>query len=186
MKIIKDLRSNKSYPYNRKDDKPIVGLDENLIVLDVIEEERPALQQGESLTRAEPVDDLERRTRTIGWIVQPATPSIEYPDVKGFYKALIGSNLYMNKLAPLLFSPEPSWCGEPFNVVTAAATNLFIGVTEAPSPREPEPSLQSSLWGFVAVGFAVGGLDQKDVEEVNNLMTIYGLQNVYTLFPPAP
>lgn len=104
------------------------------------------------------------------------------PDVRGFYKALIGSQFYNQKLAPLLFSPEPSWVGEPFSVVTAAATNLFLGITEAPSPSEPEPSLQASLWGFFAT--AQPFISPEDTQEVIDLMAAYGLAGVYTLQPP--
>lgn len=142
--------------------------------------------------------NLERK----GWRIIPDPPSVTSrwngnawetpnaeppePDIKQFYNSLISSNLYLNKLAPALFSPEPSWVGEPFSVVDAAVKNLLLGITSPPAPNLPEPSLQASIWSFVAVGFQVSALDENDVEEVQALMKNSGLEGIYSLIPPSP
>lgn len=183
-KILLQTATGREYPYRRGDGAPLVGLIPGFVVLDVIVELQPEPGEGFEIRRADPVDDLVAGTRTYGWIVEalPAAP----PDVRSFYRALIASNFYLAKLAPLLFSPEPTWAGEPFSVVTAAATNLLIGVTEPPGNRQPEPSLQSSLWGFMAVASAVGAIEPQDIAEVEGLMAAHGLTGVYSLVPPSP
>ena len=83
-RIIYEIATGKSYPYPRSDDAPIIGLDPGLVVLTVTREPMPEPGDGFSITQAEPVDDLQVGTRTIGWVVEPLPESPHEPDWVAF------------------------------------------------------------------------------------------------------
>ena len=87
-RIIYDTNTGETYPWPRSDDEPIIGLGPGLVVLTVTCEPMPEPGDGFSVTQAEPVDDLQAGTRTIGWVVEPLPKSPHGPDWVAFGAAL--------------------------------------------------------------------------------------------------
>jgi hypothetical protein len=87
-RIIYEIATSKSYPYPRSDDAPIIDLGPGLVVLTVTHEPMPEPGDGFGITQAEPVDDLQAGTRTIGWIVERLPDAPAEPQWVAFGAAL--------------------------------------------------------------------------------------------------
>ena len=87
-RIIYDTNTGETYRWPRSDDAPIIGLEPGLVVLTVTHEPMPEPGDGFIITQAEPVDDLQSGTRTIGWIVKPLPESPPEPGWVSFGAAL--------------------------------------------------------------------------------------------------
>lgn len=73
MKLLFDTISQTLLPYPRHDEEPVEGLDSSLLVLDVIQEERPALSAGQVARQTE-VLNLEARQVIRGWEIETLAP----------------------------------------------------------------------------------------------------------------
>lgn len=180
MRIILDTTTNKTYRYPRADDQPIVGLEPHLSVLEVIEEPQPEITEGFYAQRAEPVDDLQAGTRTIGWEVVES-PKVVEPDYTGFYSALLTSNVYQRSIVPALRAGLSVPLTSFTTVFRFAIEDALNGRIQPNQPTNPN-SFQSALW--LLMESAQGIISTDDIMELQVLMNTYHLDIAYVLIPP--
>lgn len=183
MKTIYNPLTDTLSRYPRSDDEPVVGLDSQLVVLDVIQEPEPTPGTGFSVRKADPVVDLDVGTVTYGWIVE-ALPELEpESDFDGFYAALLGSNVYQQTIVPALRSGASPQLISFMSVFRFAIEDALNGRIESNQPAKPN-SLQSALW--LLMESAQGILKTDDLQELQNLMDRFNLSATYVLVPPIP
>lgn len=76
-RVLYNTTTLKVQPWPRSDDEDVVGLDSVYVPLEVIQEEMPTLQEGESATATETIN-LELGTVTYGWDIVPAPTPTDY------------------------------------------------------------------------------------------------------------
>ena len=154
--------------YPRGDDKPVIGLDPRYVVLSIVKEEKPDVPEGWRIneTRTVDVDALEWRH---GWeLIELPPPTGPGPDYVGFYSALLASTTYQDVLQV------------PATAELARALVVFVSaIQDAMNYRANPQALQGAIWlllGQVA-------LNDENLAELMELMSVYHLDTIYALAP---
>ena len=106
------------------------------------------------------------------------------PNPFRFYESILSSNFYQTKLVPIILSGASSIPGDATTIMGFAIKDAQAGLVPPPTRDGPPNSLQTRLWLFTA---AVGPLlDDQDFTEMQGLLQVANLADMYTLTPPAP
>jgi hypothetical protein len=88
MKLLYNTETQTLLPWPRIDDEPVVGLDDHLLEMDVVQEDQPAYDPATQRLEKTEVIDAEARTVTRGWeIVEIPAPTFtpaEWVDQQGY------------------------------------------------------------------------------------------------------
>lgn len=85
-RVLYNTSTSQIQPWPRSDDADVIGLDPVFLMLEVIQDAQPILQEGESATATETIN-IEQLTATYGWNVTPAPPPPDHktwPNVQQF------------------------------------------------------------------------------------------------------
>lgn len=90
------------------------------------------------------------------------------PDYRGFYEALLTSNVYQAVLA------------QPATAELARALAVFVSaIQDCMASRENRPAMQGAIWMLLSQV----ALSQENAAELQELMRLYSLEGVYVLQP---
>ena len=167
--VLFDSETGKVLDYPRADEEPVIGLDSRYQVLLIVQEDKPEYDEATHYVRETRTVDLATGEWRWGWeLIELPPPPPPQPDYVGFYRALLGSQVYAAVL------------NLPATAELARAMVVFVSAIQDCMAGRPEPqSMQGAIWlllGQVA-------LDETHTAELAGLMTDHKMDVVYTLQP---
>jgi hypothetical protein len=105
-KALWDLNESRLVSYPRYDNEPVVGLDNQYVIVDLVHGIEPLYNPIEEQLVQTTSIDLDALTYTYDWIVEPLPPP--QPNYHNFYSALMVSSCYKAILTEVLSNNSPA------------------------------------------------------------------------------
>jgi hypothetical protein len=135
-KALWDLNESRLVSYPRYDNEPVVGLDNQYVIVDLMYKTQPLYNPIEEQLVQTTSIDLDTLTYTYDWIVEPLPPP--QPDYRNFHSALMVSACYQAILTEVISNTSPA---------PAGALVLFINeMNDCLNGRANPSALQNSIW----------------------------------------
>jgi hypothetical protein len=169
-KALWDLNESRLVSYPRYDNEPVVGLDNQYVIVDLVHGIEPLYNPIEEQLVQTTSIDLDALTYTYDWIVEPLPPP--QPNYHNFYSALMVSSCYKAILTEVLSNNSPA----PYGSLV-----LFISTMHDCLNGNANPStVQNSIW--LLLGQL--NLDTVYLEELQTMLGNAHLDQLYSLTPP--
>ena len=169
-KALWDLNESRLVSYPRYDNEPVVGLDNQYVIVDLVHGIEPLYNPIEEQLVQTTSIDLDALTYTYDWIVEPLPPP--QPNYHNFYSALMVSSCYKAILTEVLSNNSPAPQG---------SLVLFISTMHDCLNGNANPStVQNSIW--LLLGQL--NLDTVYLEELQTMLGNAHLDQLYSLTPP--
>ena len=135
-KALWDLNESRLVSYPRYDNDPVVGLDNQYVIVDLVHGIEPLYNPIEEQLVQTTSIDLDALTYTYNWIVEPLPPP--QPNYHNFYSALMVSACYQAILTEVLSNTSSA---------PAGALVLFINeMNDCLNNRANPSAVQNSIW----------------------------------------
>ena len=167
--VLFDSETGKVLDYPRADEEPVQELDPRYVVLRVVREDKPEHDPATHYVRETRTVDLAAGEWRWGWeLIELPPPPPPQPDYVGFYRALLGSQVYAAVLSL------------PATAELARAMVVFVSAIQDSMAGRPEPrSLQGAIW--LLLGQVT--LSDEHAAELGQLFAAYHMDVSYSLQP---
>jgi hypothetical protein len=137
MKALYNTETNTVLPWPRIDDEPVVGLDDHLLEMTVVQEDQPAYDSATHRLEKTEVIDAEARTVTRGWSVVEVPvatfTATEWVDQQGFSGNRTTTMLYLKLKLDAAQAASPK-----LTAVQAWLDGMIVAGVTAPDERRSD------------------------------------------------
>jgi hypothetical protein len=167
--VLFDSEAGKVIDYPRADEEPVQQLNPRYQVLRIMREAKPEYDPATHYIRETRTVDLDAAEWRWGWeLIELPPPPPPQPDYVGFYRALLGSQVYSAVL------------NMPATAELARAMVVFVSAIQDCMAGRPEPqSMQAAIW--LLLGQVT--LSNEHAAELSQLFAEYRMDVSYSLQP---
>lgn len=164
-----DTETSNVVSYPRDDEEPVAQLDPRYVVLRVVREPQPDYDPAVQYARQTRTVDLDAGEWRWGWeLIDLPAPPPPSPDYVGFYRALLGSQVYAAVL------------NLPATAELARAMVVFVSAIQDCMAGRPEPhAMQGAIW--LLLGQVT--LSDDHAAELEQLFAVHHMDTIYKLQP---